>query len=81
MERKEKKKGKKGREKGKKGEKKEKRNQIKKKSHFSVIVRWANDSVLQGNVTKMLVNDGEMRLGSFTHITIIEEPFYSTSLK
>ena len=27
---------------------------------FSVMVKWANDSLLQANATKILVNDGEM---------------------
>ena len=47
---------------------------------FSMMVRWANDGVLQAYATKMLVNDGEMlindgemSLGSYTHFTMIDE--------
>ena len=40
-----------------------------------MMVRWANDGVLQTNATKTLVNDGEMSVGSYTHFTIIDENF------
>ena len=51
-----------------------------------MMVRWANDGVLQANANKMLgydgemlvndgemlVNDGEMSKWSYTHFTIID---------
>ena len=45
---------------------------------FSMMVKWANDGLLQANDGKMLVNDvemlvndGELSVWSFTHFTII----------
>ena len=60
-----------------------------------MMVRWANDGVLQANATQMLgndvemlhndgemlINDGEMSIWSYTHFTIINEHFSSISLK
>ena len=34
-----------------------------------------NDGLLQANDGKMLVNGGEMSVWSYTHLTIIDEPF------
>ena len=46
---------------------------------FSMMVKWANDFLLQANASKMLfddgemlVNDGEMSIWSYTHFTIID---------
>ena len=40
-----------------------------------MMVGLANHGVLLTNATKMLVNDGEMSAGLFTHFTIIDEHF------
>ena len=44
-----------------------------------MMVKWANDGLLQANAGKMLVNDsemqvndGEMSLWSYTYFTIID---------
>ena len=44
-----------------------------------MMVKWANDGLLQANDGKilvndgeMLVNDGEMSVWSYTHFTIID---------
>ena len=44
-----------------------------------MMVKWANDGLLQANDGKMLgndgeilVNDGEMSIWSYTHFTIID---------
>ena len=48
---------------------------------FSMMVKWANDGLLQANDGKMLVNDGEMLVNDgvmsvwYTHYTIIDEHF------
>ena len=49
---------------------------------FSMMVKWANDGLLQANDGKMLVNDGEMLVNdgkmsvwSYIHFTIIDEHF------
>ena len=53
---------------------------------FSIMVKWANDGILQANDGKMLVNDGEMLIDdgkmlvndgemsvwSYSHFTIID---------
>ena len=53
-----------------------------------MMVKWANDGLLQANDGEMLVNEGEMlvnngemSLYSYTHFTIINENFTITSLK
>ena len=60
-----------------------------------MMVRWANDGVLQANATKMLVNDCEMLVNdgeilvndvemsiwSYTHFTLINEHLSSNKLK
>ena len=60
-----------------------------------MMVRWANDGLLQANDGllqandgkmivndgEMLVNDGEMSVGSYTQFTIINEYFSGISLK
>ena len=44
-----------------------------------MMVKWANDGLLQANDGKMLVNDGEMLVNDgemsvwYTHFTIIDE--------
>ena len=55
---------------------------------FSMMVKWANDGTLQAYDGKMLVNDGEMSIWSYTqftiidwHFTIINEYFTIISLK
>ena len=47
-----------------------------------MMVKWANDGLLQANASKilvnddeMLVNDGEMSSWAYTHFTIINEHF------
>ena len=49
-----------------------------------MMVKWANDGLLQANDGQMvvndgemLVNDGEMSVWSYTHFSIIDEPFTS----
>ena len=39
-----------------------------------MMVKWANDGLLQANDGKMLVNDGEMLVndGEYNHFTIID---------
>ena len=39
---------------------------------FSMMVKWANDGILQVNDGEMLVNDGERSVWSYTHFTIIK---------
>ena len=53
-----------------------------------MMVKCANDGLLQADEGKMLVNDGEMLVNdgeksvwSYTHFTIIDEPFTVISLK
>ena len=60
-----------------------------------MVVKWANDGLLQSNDGKMLVNDsemlvkdgemlvndGEMSIWSYTHLTIINKHFTIISLK
>ena len=40
-----------------------------------MVVKLANDGILQANDGEMLVNDGEMSVWSNTHFTIIDEHF------
>ena len=40
-----------------------------------------NDGEMHVNDGEMLVNDGEMSIWSYTHFTIINEPFTTISLK
>ena len=40
-----------------------------------MMVKWANDGILQANDSKMLINDGEMSEWAYTHFSIIGEHF------
>ena len=53
-----------------------------------MMVKWANDGLLQANDGEMLVNDGEMLVNysemsiwSYTHFTDINEHFTIISLE
>ena len=53
---------------------------------FSMMVRWANDGVLQANATKMLVNDGQMLINDSERLVndvkwVYEPTLISPSLK
>ena len=51
-----------------------------------MLIKWANDGLLQANDGKLLVNDGEMLVNDgemsewYTHSTIIDEHFNIISL-
>ena len=57
-----------------------KRNQYSSRCSFSMMVKWANDCLLQAYASiihvydgKVLINDGEVNKWSYTHLTIIEK--------